>query len=116
LQSNSEFEPRHQNDKHRTITRTRDQEQGIKRCLYCLACLVKDQDPEMSLLFEERDAPLLKTFIIRRLEKSSEADPDVLSDYILALLRHDHPPEQVRQTCITQLADFMTSGNSSVKH
>jgi RNA-binding protein 26 len=62
-------------------------------------------------LFEEPDAPLLKTFIIKRLERSSEADPDVLSDYILALLRHNQPPSEVRTTCITQLADFMASGN-----
>jgi len=61
-------------------------------------------------LFEEADAPLLKTFLIRRLNSASEADPDVLSDYILALLRHDQSPQEVMRTCITQLADFMTSG------
>jgi RNA-binding protein 26 len=61
-------------------------------------------------LFDEEDSPLLKTFLIKRLERASEADPDVLSDYILALLRHDQTREEVRQTCITQLADFMTSG------
>jgi len=66
----------------------------------------------MPPLFEEADSPLLKTYLIHRLEKSSEADPDVLSDYILALLRHEQPPEEVMQTCITQLADFMTSSNS----
>lgn len=65
-------------------------------------------------LFQETDAPLLKTFLIRRLNSASEADPDVLSDYILALLRHDQSPEEVMQTCITQLADFMTSGNLSL--
>jgi RNA-binding protein 26 len=64
----------------------------------------------MSPLFSEADAPLLKTFLINRLESSSEADPDVLSDYILALLRHDQPPAEVMHTCITQLADFMSSG------
>ena len=65
---------------------------------------------DMAPLFEEEDSPLLKTFIINRLVSSSEADPDVLSDYILALLRHDQSPAEVMQTCITQLADFMTSG------
>jgi RNA-binding protein 26 len=64
----------------------------------------------MAPLFSEADSPLLKTFLIHRLESSSEADPDVLSDYILALLRHDQSPEEVMQTCITQLSDFMTSG------
>jgi RNA-binding protein 26 len=60
--------------------------------------------------FEEQDSPLLKTFLIKRLVNLSEADPDVLSDYILALLRHDKPPQEVMQTCIAQLSDFMSSG------
>jgi len=60
-------------------------------------------------LFAEADSPLLKTFLINRLQTASEADPDVLSDYILALLRHDQSAEEVMQTCITQLADFITS-------
>lgn len=64
----------------------------------------------MAPLFTEADAPLIKTYIIARLESASEADPDVLSDYILALLRHDQTPSEVMSTCITQLADFMTSG------
>jgi RNA-binding protein 26 len=67
-------------------------------------------------LFEESDTPLLKTFLIRRLNSASEADPDVLSDYILALLRHDHPPQEVMDTCISQLADFMTSGNALIRN
>lgn len=66
---------------------------------------------DMAPLFAEEDSALLKTFLINRLERSSEADPDVLSDYILALLRHDQSPAEVMQTCITQLADFMTSGS-----
>jgi len=64
----------------------------------------------MAPLFAEADAPLLKTYLINRLESASEADPDVLSDYILALLRHDQPPAEVMATCIAQLSDFMTSG------
>jgi len=63
-------------------------------------------------LFAEADTPLLKSFLISRLQTASEADPDVLSDYILALLRHDQSPEEVMQTCITQLADFITSGTT----
>lgn len=64
----------------------------------------------MPPLFAEPDSPLLKRYLINRLESASEADPDVLSDYILALLQHDQPPAEVMATCITQLADFMTSG------
>lgn len=70
---------------------------------------------DMAPLFAEEDSALLKTFLVNRLERSSEADPDVLSDYILALLRHDQSPAEVMQTCITQLADFMTSSSPPSK-
>lgn len=69
----------------------------------------------MAPLFVEADAPLLKTWLMTRLESSSEADPDVLSDYILALLRHDKTPDEVMSTCISQLSDFMT-GSTSFSH
>jgi len=61
-------------------------------------------------LFAEADEGALKAYLVARLESASEADPDVLGDYILALLRHDQPTEQVMATCISQLADFMNSG------
>ena len=64
----------------------------------------------MEPLFAESDEAALKAFLVHRLESASEADPDVLSDYVLALLRHDQPPTKVMETCISQLADFMTSG------
>ena len=78
----------------------------------CADLLVLSSD-NMAPLFAETDAPLLKTYIMNRLESASEADPDVLSDYILALLRHNQAPAEVMSTCITQLADFMTSGTLS---
>jgi RNA-binding protein 26 len=65
----------------------------------------------MSPLFEESDTRDLKAWIVGRLESASEADPDILSDYILALLQHDQPAEEVMARCISQLSDFMTSGN-----
>jgi len=37
----------------------------------------------------------------------SDADSDVLADYVLALLRHDQPVEEVRKLCIDQLEDFL---------
>jgi len=38
---------------------------------------------------------------------SSDADSDVLADYVLALLRHDHTENEVKQLCIEQLDDFL---------
>jgi hypothetical protein len=64
----------------------------------------------MAPLFSESDEGALKAWLVRRLVSASEADPDVLADYILALLRHDQGRNEIMQTCISQLADFMSSG------
>ncbi|KAH0565436.1 hypothetical protein GP486_001170 [Trichoglossum hirsutum] len=59
------------------------------------------------MLFDEDDTGPLKKWIVRRLEDISDADSDVLADYVLALLRHDQPVEEVRKLCIDQLDDFL---------
>ncbi|PMD47294.1 hypothetical protein L207DRAFT_448907 [Hyaloscypha variabilis F] len=59
------------------------------------------------MLFSEEDAPLLKKWIVRRLENTSDADADVLADYVLALLRHDGDTETVRQLCEAEIPDFL---------
>lgn len=38
---------------------------------------------------------------------SSDADADVLADYVLALLRHDGDTETVRQLCEAEIPDFL---------
>ncbi|KAF8544958.1 hypothetical protein BDD12DRAFT_377500 [Trichophaea hybrida] len=59
------------------------------------------------MLFDEEDASLLKKWIVKRLEDISDADSDVLADYVLALLRHDQSKDEVKQLCIEQLDDFL---------
>ncbi|KAL2061814.1 hypothetical protein VTL71DRAFT_7192 [Oculimacula yallundae] len=59
------------------------------------------------MLFSEEDAPLLKKWIIKRLENTSDADADVLADYVLALLRHDGDTQTVRQLCEAEIPDFL---------
>jgi len=59
------------------------------------------------MLFSEEDAPLLKKWIIKRLENTSDADADVLADYVLALLRHDGDIQAVRQLCEAEIPDFL---------
>ncbi|KAK0102972.1 hypothetical protein ONS96_005589 [Cadophora gregata f. sp. sojae] len=59
------------------------------------------------MLFSEEDAPLLKKWIIKRLENTSDADADVLADYVLALLRHDGDVQAVRQLCEAEIPDFL---------
>ncbi|KAI9715949.1 MAG: hypothetical protein M1828_000537 [Chrysothrix sp. TS-e1954] len=56
---------------------------------------------------DEGDTPVLKTWITKRLEDISDADSDVLADYVLALVKSDEPDEQVRAVCLENLEDFL---------
>ncbi|KAI9798496.1 MAG: hypothetical protein M1833_004763 [Piccolia ochrophora] len=58
------------------------------------------------MLNTEDEAPL-KKWIVKRLEDISDADSDVLADYVLALLRHESPESEVRALSIEQLEDFL---------
>ncbi|KAH0496704.1 hypothetical protein TgHK011_004053 [Trichoderma gracile] len=60
------------------------------------------------MLFPEEDAPLLKTWIVKRIENTSDADSDVLADYVIALLKHDGDAESVRKLCEAEIPDFLT--------
>ncbi|BGP19971.1 hypothetical protein JCM10213_006748 [Rhodosporidiobolus nylandii] len=53
------------------------------------------------------DAAALKPWLIRHLEPICDADPPVLADYILALLKHDVPVPELRKLCVSQLEDFL---------
>ncbi|KAI0888803.1 uncharacterized protein GGS22DRAFT_152379 [Annulohypoxylon maeteangense] len=59
------------------------------------------------MLFPERDAPLLRQWIIRRLANTSDADADVLADYVLALLRHDGDVGSIRKIFEDEIPDFL---------
>ncbi|KAI1330944.1 hypothetical protein F5Y16DRAFT_361693 [Xylariaceae sp. FL0255] len=63
------------------------------------------------MLFPEEDAPLVKTWIIKRLANNSDADADVLADYVLALLRHDGDDQSIRNLFQEEIRDFL--GNDS---
>ena len=39
--------------------------------------------------------------------RSSDADADVLADYVLALVKSDEPDDQVKQNCLANLEDFL---------
>ncbi|KAG4302015.1 hypothetical protein PCK1_001690 [Pneumocystis canis] len=65
------------------------------------------------MLFEENDSKLLKAYLLRLLDPISNADLDVLSDYILALLRHDQSLEDVKKLCLSQLEEFLRENTFS---
>jgi hypothetical protein len=39
--------------------------------------------------------------------RSSDADSDVLADYVLALIRSDAPDDEIRKTSVENLEDFL---------
>lgn len=43
---------------------------------------------------------------------SSDADPEVLSDYVFEMLAHETSPQSAKQAARTQLADFLNEGRS----
>lgn len=59
------------------------------------------------MLFGDADAPLLRAWIIQRLANISDADADVLADYVLALLRHDGDVATIRQLFEDEMKDFL---------
>ncbi|KAJ9636700.1 hypothetical protein H2199_007694 [Coniosporium tulheliwenetii] len=59
------------------------------------------------MFVDEADAAELKRWVVRRLEDISDADSDVLADYVLALVRSDDPDDQVKSNCLENLEDFL---------
>lgn len=48
--------------------------------------------------------------MIVRFQYSSDADADVLADYVLALLRHDGDVEAIRKLFEEEIPDFLREG------
>lgn len=46
---------------------------------------------------------------------SSDADSDVLADYVLALIRSDAPDDEIRRASIENLEDFLKERQSLKK-
>jgi hypothetical protein len=93
------------------------------------------------MLFSEEDAPLLKAWIVKRIEdtsvasfspcgagmarriedsaniyNSSDADADVLAEYVIALLKHDGSADAVRKLCEQEIPDFLSEGAQCYSH
>lgn len=56
---------------------------------------------------DDAESDQLKGWIVKRLEDISDADSDVLADYVLALVKSDETDDQVRQNCQENLDDFL---------
>jgi hypothetical protein len=53
---------------------------------------------------------LTECFHIHCTSSRCDADPGVLADYVIALLKHDQSDEELRSTCVMQLEDFLKEG------
>ncbi|KAJ6789275.1 hypothetical protein PWT90_02141 [Aphanocladium album] len=67
----------------------------------------------LTMLFPEEDAAQLKTWIVKRIENTSDADSDVLADYVIALLKHDGDQAAVRKLCEEEIPDFLTEDSKA---
>ncbi|KAJ3356050.1 hypothetical protein HDU83_001964 [Entophlyctis luteolus] len=59
------------------------------------------------MLFTDDEAAALQAHLIVLLEPVCDADPSVLAEYVVALLRHDRPDADLRQLCVEQLDEFL---------
>ena len=56
---------------------------------------------------KDGDANDLKVWVVDRLLDISDADSDVLADYVLALIRTDTPDFQLKKDVLESLEDFL---------
>ncbi|KAI1293931.1 hypothetical protein EDD11_008339 [Mortierella claussenii] len=59
------------------------------------------------MLIDRATLPDLKAHLTQELIQISDADPDTLATYIIALLEHDKENDGLQTLCISQLEDFL---------
>lgn len=62
-----------------------------------------------SVCIDNKYTKQLTPYSIKRL-LSSDADPAMLADYIIALLKHDKENDELKELCVSQLDDFLQQG------
>lgn len=63
-------------------------------------------------LFDTKHSDDLKAWLVKELEPICDADPEVLSDYVLALLKHDASEGDIEKMLTEQLDDFLGESKS----
>ena len=59
------------------------------------------------MILDDSESDLLKKWVIKKLESISDADSDVLADYVVALAKTDDPEPAAKANCIENLKDFL---------
>jgi RNA-binding protein 26 len=61
------------------------------------------------MLFDEAHTDDIKAWLTSELGPICDADPEVLADYVLALLKHEGPEEELQSMLTEQLEDFLAA-------
>ncbi len=59
------------------------------------------------MILDDSETELLKKWVVKKLESISDADSDVLADYVVALAKTDDPEPAAKVNCIENLQDFL---------
>lgn len=62
---------------------------------------------------DDNESELLKHWVMKRLEDISDADGDVMADYVLALIKTDDPEPVLRANSVENLKDFLQDGTEA---
>lgn len=65
------------------------------------------------ILEHDHQSEYLKQWMVQKLKPICDADHEVLSEYIMALLRHDQPEKELNFLCLKQLEDFLQNDTKS---
>eukprot|EP01116_Phalansterium_solitarium_P015363 TRINITY_DN3389_c0_g1_i1.p1 TRINITY_DN3389_c0_g1~~TRINITY_DN3389_c0_g1_i1.p1 ORF type:complete len:987 (-),score=217.63 TRINITY_DN3389_c0_g1_i1:331-3291(-) len=68
------------------------------------------------MLIGDEILPALQAWLVEHLEPICVADPKVLGDYVIALLKKNEPRDLLLKTCIDELEDFLRDATSSFVH
>ncbi|KAL8880064.1 MAG: hypothetical protein Q9198_002453 [Flavoplaca austrocitrina] len=65
------------------------------------------------MIIGDDEAAELKLWVVKKLEDISDADSDVLADYVLALIRAETPEPELRLSAVANLEDFLQDSTCS---
>ncbi|KAI9912909.1 hypothetical protein PsorP6_006052 [Peronosclerospora sorghi] len=72
-----------------------------------LTSLPPSQSVNVKAAMDSEDKERLREWLILNLEPISDADPEVLSKYVLALVQHDPQKTGLHDTCVSKLEEFL---------
>ncbi|KAH8120240.1 hypothetical protein DFH11DRAFT_43142 [Phellopilus nigrolimitatus] len=65
------------------------------------------------MLYDPSTNSALHAWLVKTLEPICDAEPEALATYIVALLKHDVPEQELRQEVVKQLDEFFENGASA---